>query len=269
MDKKGAQTAVLISAVASFGIVSIHDIMKGKANAKAYIGGAFVFLVLAAGADVEPGIAGPFAYLVLTGVALTDGTSVFKAIGNAKSPVGDQANVVAPTGLQGPIGPAANGITGGSSNPVSPLDPGNSGGIIPSPTLGGTTGDPLGQLIVKEAMRFQGVPYVFGGASPSGFDCSGLVYYLAQKYAGITLPRTSQAQSQVGTPINLSQIQPGDLVFFTFSKAEGGEGTPNDHEGIYVGSGKFIQAPHTGDNVKISALSGSYLSHLTAIRRVF
>lgn len=267
MDSKGAQKAVVISAIGSFAIVALHDVIKGKANTKAYIGGAFVFLVLSAGADVEPGIAGPFGYLVLTTVLLTDGKDVLSKIGKPGTPAGDKANTI--TNQSDSSG--SQSTAGGPANPALTLDPGNSGGILPSPTLGGNSGSQLAQLIVKEAESFRGVPYVFGGASPSGFDCSGLVYYLAQKYGHISLPRTAQAQATTGTAVGLSQIEPGDLVFFTISAAEGGEGTPNDHEGIYIGGGKFIQAPHTDDSVKISNLQSDsfYSSHLTAIRRVF
>lgn len=266
MDSAGAQKAVVLSAIASFGIIGIHDIIQGKPNAKAYIGGAFVFLVLAGAADVEPGLAGPFAYLVLTTVVLTDGKAVFTKIASPGTPKGDKANVVNmadSTGTQSTSG-------GPPVNPADPLDPGDSGGVLPSPTLGGSSGSALASVIVKEALSYQGVPYVFGGTSPSGFDCSGFVYYLAQKYAHMTLPRTSQEQAGAGTAVNASQIEPGDLVFFTISAAEGGEGTPNDHEGIYIGGGKFIEAPHTGASVRISSLTDPfYSSHLTAIRRVF
>lgn len=263
MDKKQATTAVIISATGSFAIVTIHDIMKGKPNAKAYIGGAFLFLVLAAGADVAPGVAGPFAYLVLSAAVLTDGTSVLKKVGNVNTPVGDKVNVSNKVSVGGtvskPVGGSPNGIVGGTSNPSSPLDSGTSGGILPKPTLGGNSGTALARLIVKEAETFQGTPYLFGGASPGGFDCSGLVYYLGKKYAGITLPRVSYDQAKTGTPVNLSQIAPGDLVFFY----------NNEHEGIYIGGGMFIHAPHTGDVVKISPLAGYYASNLSTIRRVF
>lgn len=98
--------------------------------------------------------------------------------------------------------------------------------------------------IVAYASNFLGVPYVWGGTSPSGFDCSGLVYYVYAHF-GINLPRTSQAQQNVGVPVSRSQLQPGDLVFF---------GSPAHHVGIYVGNGSFINAPRTGRNVSIDPL---------------
>jgi cell wall-associated NlpC family hydrolase/regulator of replication initiation timing len=94
------------------------------------------------------------------------------------------------------------------------------------------------------AMRYLGVPYVWGGASPSGFDCSGLVMYVFAQL-GISLPHYAAAQYGYGTPVPADQLQPGDLVFFD------GLG----HVGIYIGGGQMIHAPHTGDVVKISPIS--------------
>jgi len=106
-------------------------------------------------------------------------------------------------------------------------------------------------------MRYLGVPYVWGGASPSGFDCSGLVMYVYAQ-VGVSLPHSSYAQYGMGVPVSMSDLQPGDLVFFY------GLG----HVGIYVGGGNFIHAPHTGDVVKISSLSGSYASAFVGARRI-
>jgi cell wall-associated NlpC family hydrolase len=94
------------------------------------------------------------------------------------------------------------------------------------------------------AMRYLGVPYVWGGASPSGFDCSGLVMYVFAQL-GIVLPHYAAAQYGYGTPVPRDQLQPGDLVFF--------DGL--DHVGIYIGGGQIVHAPHTGDVVKISPIS--------------
>jgi cell wall-associated NlpC family hydrolase len=107
------------------------------------------------------------------------------------------------------------------------------------------------------AMQYLGVPYVYGGASPSGFDCSGFVMYVFAQI-GVSLPHNAAAQYGSGSPVDRSQLQAGDLVFFN------GLG----HVGIYIGGGSFIHAPHTGDVVKISSLSGWYSSTYVGARRL-
>jgi cell wall-associated NlpC family hydrolase len=111
--------------------------------------------------------------------------------------------------------------------------------------------------VVGYAMQFLGRPYVWGGASPSGFDCSGFVMYVYAHF-GVSLPHSSYAQYGYGSPVSQSDLQPGDLVFFD------GLG----HVGIYAGSGTFIHAPHTGDVVKISSLSGWYAATYVGARRL-
>jgi cell wall-associated NlpC family hydrolase len=111
--------------------------------------------------------------------------------------------------------------------------------------------------VVGYAMSFVGTPYVWGGASPSGFDCSGFVMYVYAHF-GVSLPHSSYAQYGYGSPVSRSQLQPGDLVFFD------GLG----HEGIYVGGGSFIHAPHTGDVVKVSSMTGWYASTFVGGRRL-
>jgi cell wall-associated NlpC family hydrolase len=111
--------------------------------------------------------------------------------------------------------------------------------------------------VVGIAMRYLGVPYVWGGSTPRGFDCSGFVAYVFAQI-GVSLPHSSYAMYGMGTPVSISQLQPGDLVFFTGAS----------HMGIYIGGGQFIHAPHTGDVVKISSLSGYYSSNFAGGRRV-
>ena len=131
---------------------------------------------------------------------------------------------------------------------VQPPGGGGGGGIAPPPHYGG---------VVGIAMRYLGVPYVWGGASPAGFDCSGLVMYVFAQ-VGVSLPHNAAAQYGYGAPVSQGDLQPGDLVFFD------GLG----HEGMYVGGGQFIHAPHTGDVVKISSISGWYASTYVGARRL-
>jgi tetratricopeptide (TPR) repeat protein len=108
----------------------------------------------------------------------------------------------------------------------------------------------IGEKAVQLALKYLGIPYVWGGATPEGgFDCSGLVMYVFGKI-GVSLPHNAAAQYGYGMPVSRDQLQAGDLVFFN------GLG----HVGIYIGGGQFIHAPHTGDVVKISSLSDSWYS---------
>jgi cell wall-associated NlpC family hydrolase len=107
--------------------------------------------------------------------------------------------------------------------------------------------------VVTVALQYLGVPYVWGGSSPSGFDCSGLTQYCYRE-VGITLPRTSQSQYLAGQHIavdRLDLLQPGDLVFF----GTGGDGAAVHHVGIYSGDGNFVHAPYTGATVRVDSLT--------------
>ncbi len=126
-----------------------------------------------------------------------------------------------------------------------------------------TKGSGSGQDIVNYAKNFLGVNYVYGGTSPSGFDCSGLVYY-CYKHFGYSVNRTAAGLVYTGTAVSASALKPGDILLFT--SIDGGY---VGHTGIYIGGGQFIQAPHTGDVVKISSLSDAYYTaHYWGARRV-
>lgn len=110
--------------------------------------------------------------------------------------------------------------------------------------------------VIEFAKNYMGVPYVWGGTTPSGFDCSGLTSYVFKHAVGINLPRVSRDQQDVGQRISPSQVQPGDLVF---------KGNPAYHVGIYIGNGKYLHAPQTGDVVKISTYNPSTFSTASRI----
>ena len=117
--------------------------------------------------------------------------------------------------------------------------------------------------IIRTAKQYIGVPYVWAGTSPSGFDCSGLVYYVFKQH-GISLNRTAKTQYQHGTFIPKGNLQPGDLVFFENTYTTG-----ISHVGIYIGDGQFIHAS-SSKGVTISSLSNTYWAgHYYGARRVF
>jgi cell wall-associated NlpC family hydrolase len=111
--------------------------------------------------------------------------------------------------------------------------------------------------VVSIALRYLGVPYRWGGASPSGFDCSGFVMYVYNR-VGVSLPHNGAQLWGVGRFVSRDRLAPGDVVFFN------GLG----HVGIYLGRGRFVHSPHSGDVVKISRFSdGWYRSTYVGARR--
>jgi cell wall-associated NlpC family hydrolase len=135
-----------------------------------------------------------------------------------------------------------------------------------APTVASPVSVPMrgttGEKAVALALQLLGIPYVWAGATPAGgFDCSGLTMYVYARL-GIELSHFTGDQWYEGARIPAEQLQPGDLVFF-HPKSYG-----PGHEGLYIGDGKFVHAPHTGDVVKISSLSepGYALSYMGAVR---
>jgi peptidoglycan DL-endopeptidase CwlO len=119
------------------------------------------------------------------------------------------------------------------------------GGSRPSASV--VPPSPIGTRVVTGALRLLGAPYVWGAAGPTSFDCSGLVKYVFAR-VGISLPHFAAAQWSRGVYVPRDELEPGDIVFFA----------ELDHVGIYIGNGDYIQAPDSGDVVKITPLNASW-----------
>src|SRR4051812_20704428 len=151
-------------------------------------------------------------------------------------------------GVETSGGGGGGGGGGGTSGGGGDTSGGGGNTIPPPPSAGGSS-------VVAAALSQLGVPYHWAGASPSeGFDCSGLTMW-AYAQVGVSLPHNAAAQHGMGTPVSRADLQPGDLVFFN----------GDNHEGMYIGGGQFVHAPHTGDVVKISNLDG-YPGYNGAVR---
>jgi cell wall-associated NlpC family hydrolase len=185
-------------------------------------------------------------YVADPSFGLAPGTQLLIGLARAARPtaVSSHANVV--LGL--PQLPAAEASLAGVPSTGFPFLP-----VVAASGIGGQA--------VLLAERFLGVPYVWGGATPSGFDCSGLLMYV-YGLLGIRLPHYSGYQWYSGPRVPSNRLQPGDIVFFHPS------GNGPQHEGIYIGGGQFIHAPHTGDVVKVSSLYDTQysFSYVGAVR---
>lgn len=152
-----------------------------------------------------------------------------------------------------PSGNALNGSTGSVNQ--------NSG--VSSTVTKPSTANVTGQQILSKAQQYLGTPYVSGGASPSGFDCSGFVYYVLKTF-GYSPYRTPADQYKQGTSVSKANLQVGDIVFFANTYKSG-----ISHVGIYAGNGQFIHSPNSRSTVSYSDLtSGYWANHYYGARRM-
>jgi len=144
-------------------------------------------------------------------------------------------------------GAGAEGALGATRTPAVPTveNPARLKGSVPLQPVAHKPPKPtLGERAVMIAAKELGVPYRYGGSSPSGFDCSGLTSWVYARL-GVSLPHNAAAQYAYGTPVDRGHLKPGDLLFFH------GLG----HVGLYIGNGRMIHAPQSGQNVEIQALT--------------
>ena len=122
--------------------------------------------------------------------------------------------------------------------------------------------------MLLQAVALMGVSYHWGGNTPSsGLDCSGFVRYVFKKSLGITLPRTAAEMAKVGSEVDISDLQPGDLLFFN-TRHTRNHYMGISHIGIYLGENKFIQAPHTGEQIQVTDFAGYWRAHFILAKRI-
>lgn len=130
-------------------------------------------------------------------------------------------------------------------------------------TLQLTTPTTASSELAQAALNYLGVRYRFGGTSPSnGFDCSGLIHYIADKHLGLSIPRVAASQAKIGTAVDRSELLPGDLVFFNT------RGKRNSHVGVYLGNNEFVHAPRTGAVVRVEKISSYWSKRWNGARRL-
>jgi cell wall-associated NlpC family hydrolase len=117
--------------------------------------------------------------------------------------------------------------------------------------------------LIREALRNRGTPYVWGGSSRGGFDCSGFVLYVYRKKRGIMLPHHAADQARLGVAVAREELQPGDLVFFTGTYRRG-----ISHVAIYIGNNQIVHAASHMGNVRIDSLTGYYARRYYTARRL-
>ena len=171
--------------------------------------------------------------------------------GAAGAAVPAQAVAAKPQAAPAPVKPATSTAKSAPVKSQPALSRGTSISTAPSKA----------DAIIATAKKYLGVKYQWGGTTPSGFDCSGFVQY-AFAQNGISLPRTSRDQFQVGTAVSFSSLKPGDLVFFSLDGDK-----VIDHDGIYIGNGQFINSA-SSKGVAIYTMNSYWQSHFVGAKRV-
>ncbi|MGX5655717.1 NlpC/P60 family protein [Geodermatophilus nigrescens] len=153
---------------------------------------------------------------------------------------------------------AAPAVAGGSTGESAPVAQaaGQAAAAQPAPVAAAGGGSGAAQAAVQTALAQVGDPYVWGAGGPNAFDCSGLTQY-AYAAAGISLPHSSRMQSQMGTAVTRSQLQPGDLIFYY---------SPVSHVSMYIGNGQMVHASTSGVPVKVVSVDS--MGGITAMRRI-
>jgi murein DD-endopeptidase len=150
---------------------------------------------------------------------------------------------------------------GCSSEPPRRAAPAGDSSARQARSVPSSEGDAVGTKAAKNALAMRGKPYRYGGYTPQGFDCSGLVHYSYSR-AGADLPRNTNGLWARSRAISRSEIRPGDLLFFHQ------EGKSNSHVGLYVGDNRFVHAPSSGKQVSTASLADPYWrEHFSAARR--
>jgi peptidoglycan DL-endopeptidase CwlO len=188
------------------------------------------------------------ALLRTTVVAATAAASAFFALAPAATGAA-QENTASAAAVTSVVAPVSTGITAGPVAPTASTAPATAPVVEAAvQDVAATTAlspAALRLAAMNTALAQIGKPYRYGAAGPSAFDCSGLTSW-AFKQNGVTIPRTSRAQSTFGTPVAKANLQPGDLVFFY---------KPVSHVAIYIGNGQVVHASTSGQPVKISPLA--------------
>src|SRR6202042_2212693 len=153
----------------------------------------------------------------------------------------------------------SNSLSASSSQNLAPAADATSGARSFLSGMAGKAGD-----VVVGALNMIGVRYRWGGNTPdSGLDCSGFVRYVFQDTLGMTLPRRAEEMSRVGEKVRVSELKPGDLVFFNTMRRS------FSHVGIYIGDNKFVHSPSTGSTIRVDDMdSGYWEKRFTGARRV-